>query len=283
MDNENKYMEVFNPIQASIERARVAVHEAKFDYENAEDNKAARSLVARVRKMKAPLNEAHKTAKEKAKAVCDILDAEKRKYMAQIEELIEVHAGPLKEIEDREAKRIEQERLEKEKREAEERQRLEALRIEMERKEAELKAREDALNREKEKAAFEERARAEAEQRAARLAEEAIEREKKAAEQRIEAARIEAEQKIEDERKKAEMQRAEEQEKARAESERQKAEAEKVKREEEARRANTEYIERVKFEAATAILEVCSCEESIAIEIVDAIASGEIPHIIIEC
>ena len=95
-------LEVFDPIRYQIEKAAEAVKTQVFDYENPAGNKAARSLVAKVRKLKKPLHEAHKIAKADALAVCKALDERKREYLEQIENIIEVHAQPLREIEERE-------------------------------------------------------------------------------------------------------------------------------------------------------------------------------------
>lgn len=205
-------------------RAEMAVYKAEneklvFDYEDPQGNKDARSHVAKLRRVKTKIADVHKLAKAEALAVCQAIDGEKRLLIADMEEMIEVHAAPVREIEERkkaeiaakaEAERLEAERIRREREEAILKQAEEVNRreAELKAKEAELKAKEDAIKAEEERKAREAQivanaavaARREAEAKAqakiqaaenARLAKEAAEKAEQERLAAIEKARIE--------------------------------------------------------------------------------------------
>ncbi len=93
-----------------------------FDYEDKKGEKEARSHVNKLRKTKKPINDAHKEAKSEALKLGQALDAEKRKLIGKIDEMIQVHDKPLKEIKEKrekeEAERIAKEKYEKDEIEA---------------------------------------------------------------------------------------------------------------------------------------------------------------------
>lgn len=103
---EEKAVAVFNKFDAQlkewVEKSKTVV----FDLEDKKQNKEARSFVANIRKSKKPINEAHKLAKAESLAFGRMLDSEKNRIIAAIDEVIDVYAVPLKELEELEEKRI---------------------------------------------------------------------------------------------------------------------------------------------------------------------------------
>jgi len=69
-----------------------------FDYRSKEGNKAARSHVAMLRKVKAPITDAHKRLKADLKAQTDAMDKEKRELLEVVEVMIEHHSVVLDQI-----------------------------------------------------------------------------------------------------------------------------------------------------------------------------------------
>ena len=179
---------VFDTVKDQIAKARSYVEESKFDYEDPKQNKEARSLIARVRKLKAPLNLAHKEAKAEALSVCKALDTMKRECLAEIDELIDVHDKPVQAVADRKAteeqKRLDDIRIEAERVAKAESDRLEAQRLKQVAKEEELKKREDKVKQ----AEREKKIKADAEAKATRDANAAIATAKSAADARIRQA-----------------------------------------------------------------------------------------------
>jgi hypothetical protein len=110
MSEKNIDLTVFDPIAEQIGKLRTAVESKTFDYEDPEQNKAARSLVAKVRRLKA----AHKEAKAQALEVCKVLDSKMREYLAEIDAIIDIHDKPIKEIEEREARILAEKKAEEE-------------------------------------------------------------------------------------------------------------------------------------------------------------------------
>jgi colicin import membrane protein len=78
----------------------------QFDYQDAKGNKEARSHIYKLRQTKSALESARKIAKEKALAYGKRVDTKAKEISAEIEGMIEVHAAPLKEIEEKEAARV---------------------------------------------------------------------------------------------------------------------------------------------------------------------------------
>jgi hypothetical protein len=93
---------VFEPIDIKLAEAEEKNANLVFDYEDKKGNKEARSWVAHLRTLKAPVNEMHKTGKAEAMKYCKEWDKAKNKRIESIERMIEVHHGPIKIIEDRE-------------------------------------------------------------------------------------------------------------------------------------------------------------------------------------
>jgi DNA repair exonuclease SbcCD ATPase subunit len=268
---ENILLQPFNPIRADIEKMKAHNAALSFDYETNEGNKAARSHIFVLRKVKTRIADAHKIAKADALEVCKILDGYKRDLTSEVDGMIELHDAPLREIEERERRKAEAEaaRIQAEK-EAEEKR----IREEIEAKQRELQERERAI-REKEEAS----ARAEREAQIVREAEA--------------RAKAEAERKITEERERAEREKAEaiarierenrEREQARIREEKRiadeakaKAEAERIA--EEKRQANKAHRAKINT-AAKACLVGIGVNESLAVEIINAIATGKIENV----
>lgn len=101
-------LSIFDPVSRELYELAEYSRSLHFDYESKEGNKLARSHVAKLRKVKAHITDAHKEAKAEALAVCQALDAKKRELMDIAEKMIDVHAGPLEAIEAREKRRVEE-------------------------------------------------------------------------------------------------------------------------------------------------------------------------------
>ena len=144
-------LQVFDPVAAQIAEVKEKNANLVFDYEDKQGNKEARSWIAYLRKLKAPVNEVRKMQKAEAKKLVDACDTRARDLLGHIEEMIEVHHKPIWEIQQREDK-IEAERLlkiqqEKEAEEAARQAELEAKQAELDAKEAELHAKQEELER----------------------------------------------------------------------------------------------------------------------------------------
>lgn len=88
---------------AEIKAANLAV---KFDYESPAGNKAARSHVYKLRQTKTAIEETRVAAKKDALEYGRKVDAQAKALMTELDEMIEVHAQPIRLIEQREATRI---------------------------------------------------------------------------------------------------------------------------------------------------------------------------------
>lgn len=98
-------------IRPAVEQYREINKRLVFDYRSKEGNKQARSHVAKLRKIKSPVEAVHKSLKAEYKAITDAMDKDKRELLQIIEEMISVHAEPLKQIEEEEAEAALQERI----------------------------------------------------------------------------------------------------------------------------------------------------------------------------
>ena len=74
-----------------------------FDYRDKKGNAEARSHVAKLRRIKAPINEIHKRLKADYKAIVDKLDADKREALAVVEGMIDHHDQHLRAVAEEEA------------------------------------------------------------------------------------------------------------------------------------------------------------------------------------
>ena len=236
---------VFDEVRAGIALYKKENASMVFNYEDPIGEKEARSHIYKLRQAKSKVVAIHKDAKAEALAICRAIDAEKNMLIEDVEEMIDVHMGPIKAIEDRKQKEIEAkeeaERLEKERIEQERLDAIKKQEDEIARKQAEIKAEEDRLVREREILEAEKRAEAEAKRREEEVRKQA-EIDKREALERAEREKQEA---IEAEREKA---RKEAEAKAKAEAERvaaEKAEQERLAEIERKRQANKKHREKI--------------------------------------
>lgn len=145
-------LQVFDPVAFAIEEAKKKNADLVFDYEDKDGNKAARSHIAELRRLKAPINEVHKVAKAEALKFTKALDSKKKELIGAVEDMIKVHHEPIWEIEQRElAIQAEKELEAKRKEEEAEIARLaeiEKRELELAEREAQVQAEKDKLGRE---------------------------------------------------------------------------------------------------------------------------------------
>lgn len=98
-------LSVFDPLDLQIAEAKAQNESLAFDYDDKQGNKDARSWVAKLRTLKAPVIEMHKTGKAEALVYCKKWDEAKNKRLTAIEGMIEFHDKPLREIKEAEAKK----------------------------------------------------------------------------------------------------------------------------------------------------------------------------------
>ncbi len=276
-----KELALFDASAKMLEEAKAKNANLVFDYEDLQGNKDARSWVAVLRKLKSPINAAHKEAKAAVLRKGRLIDAEKNKYMTVLESMIDFHDKPIKEIAEREAARIaEVERIAKEKEEAAQ----EKARLELEArekaaadKEAENRRRQEELDRKEREAQI----KADAE----RKAKDDAENERQRAEERAAKAASDAEN-----RRLADVQRAKDEAAAEAaEKERvlqvkasKKAHDKEVaERDEQERVADVKHREATQEDIKQDFMRVLLCEEDVADDIVAALVDG-ISHVTIQ-
>ena len=97
----------YNEVRANLAELKAENAALSFDYKSKAGNKAARSHVAILRKRKADVERIRKSAKAEALEYGRKVDGAAKEITAEIEDMISVHETPLKEIEEREAARIE--------------------------------------------------------------------------------------------------------------------------------------------------------------------------------
>lgn len=310
----------FSDLRKQIELIKKENESIVFDYEDKDGEKEARSHIYKMRQSKSAIAKIHKAAKAEALAIGKKLDADKRELTAEIEEMIELHDKPLREIEARKEKEkadaLAKEEYEKDFDEAlamhEFFKREEAVRIkeaELARQEEERKAKEEAERLEKERIEREERlkkeaaeqARIEAEKKAKaekeeaeRKEREAVEAQKRAEKEAEEAkvrAKIEAENaekkrladiKAAEEKAEREKQAAilEEQRKQAEKEAAQKAESERLAKIEADRQADVNHRKKINNESLDALKSI-GINHDDAIKIISEIAKGNIKNITI--
>ena len=97
---------VYKDLRIQLVKFKKENEQTVFDYETKKGNKAARSHIYKLRLSKGAITKAHKEAKAEALKFGTMLDDEKKKLLAEIDDMIAVHDKPLKEIEEREKARI---------------------------------------------------------------------------------------------------------------------------------------------------------------------------------
>lgn len=252
MENKVVTKDHFADLRTQLLKIKEENKNIVFDYEKEE--KEARSHVAKMRKSKTAISNLHKEKKKFFLEEGRKLDAAKNELIADVEEMIDIHAKPLQVIKDRKEAEIELERKrvemgldwdaaiaeddlfnrerEMKRKEAEQAQ-LEADRI----------AKEKAEQDEKDRIEYEAKVKADAEEKAKKDAEEALLKEQQEKERLIQEAKQREEQaKIDAEN--AEKQRLAdiEAEKQRAEREKHEALAKQKREQEEKERAEVKRI-----------------------------------------
>jgi len=95
-------IEVFNPLKAQLATLEKESNSLVFDYRDKHENKAARSHVATLRKVKTRITQAKSEAKAGAIAFGKALDAEANELLDRMEQIIGKHADEIKRIENEE-------------------------------------------------------------------------------------------------------------------------------------------------------------------------------------
>jgi len=93
-------------VRDSVARAKAAHPQAVFDYESEEGEKAARSHIAKLRKLKAAIENRRKEAKAESLEYGRRVDAEAAALTGEVLPMIEAHEAPLREKAAREEKRV---------------------------------------------------------------------------------------------------------------------------------------------------------------------------------
>ena len=252
-----------------------------FEYRDKKGNAAARSHVAKLRRVKAPITEIHKRLKAEYLAITQKMDADKRDAMAVVEEMIEHHDKELRIVEAEEKAEAERKRIEQEVIDcwdmAHEMNAMVDQQRELDRKAAEQArvAEEQAAEQRRLQIEAEKKAAAEKAVEEARLAEQArAARAIEEAKQREQAAREEAERKVREAEAKAAREKAEAEAKAKAEEERQRQEEERAK-------ADLENIKRVHWAIIPVLIQHGMTEDQ-AKGLILAIRNAEVPAVSID-
>lgn len=144
-------LEVFDEVTAAVEAAKKKCADIILKYDTPQDIKEAKSFIYDIRRLKAPITQAHKMAKAQLLVDGRAMDAKKNMLIGTLEDMIEEKYAPIKIIEDAEkAKKDEEDRIAREQEEAMEAERLaeiEARERAAAEKEAELKAKQEEIER----------------------------------------------------------------------------------------------------------------------------------------
>jgi len=96
----------YEPIKADIAKLKKENATLVFDYESAKGNKLARSHVAQLRTLKGEIERKRVALKAEALAFGKKVDGAAKEMTGEVEQMIEVHAKPLADIEAREAAKL---------------------------------------------------------------------------------------------------------------------------------------------------------------------------------
>ena len=252
-----------------------------FEYRDKKGNAAARSHVAKLRRVKAPITEIHKRLKAEYLAITQKMDADKRDALAVVEEMIEHHDQHLRAVEAEEKAEAERKRIEQEIIDcwdmAHEMNAMVDQQRELDRQAAEQAriAEEQAAEHRRLQIEAEKKAAAEKAAEAARLVEMArTARAIEEAIQREQAANEEAERRVREAEAKAAREKAEAEAKAKAEEERKRKEEERAK-------ADLENIKRVHWAIIPVLIQHGMNEEQ-AKGLILAIRKGDVPALSID-
>jgi len=99
---------VYSEFRQQLEQLKEDNKTVVFNYETPEGSKEARSHIYTLRKTKGAVDKARKAEKAESLRYGRLVDSEAKELVSEIDTMIEVHAAPLREIDEREAERIEQ-------------------------------------------------------------------------------------------------------------------------------------------------------------------------------
>lgn len=102
----NSGIAAYNEFRAQLVELRELNAKTVFDYEDPKGNKDARSHVYKLRQTKAAVDKARKEEKAASLEYGRRVDSEAKEIIGEIEQMIEVHDTPLREIEQREKDRV---------------------------------------------------------------------------------------------------------------------------------------------------------------------------------
>ncbi len=104
----NSAIPAYAEFLTQLEELRATNKAATFDYGTPRGNRDARSHVHALRKVRAALDAARKEEKAESLKYGRLVDEQAKVIKVELDEMIDLHAKPLQEIEDREEERIEQ-------------------------------------------------------------------------------------------------------------------------------------------------------------------------------
>lgn len=102
----NREIAAYNEFREQLGALRHINSKAAFDYDDPEGNKNARSHVHKLRQTKGAVEKVRIKEKADSLEYGRMVDGQAKEIVAEIDEMIEVHAKPLKEIEQREKDRV---------------------------------------------------------------------------------------------------------------------------------------------------------------------------------
>lgn len=102
----NSGIAVYNEFRSQLGELREANAKTHFDYEDPKGNKEARSHVYKLRQTKSAVEKARKEEKSASLEYGRRVDEQAKRIMGEIDEMIDVHAKPLAEIDQREKDRV---------------------------------------------------------------------------------------------------------------------------------------------------------------------------------
>lgn len=107
MIGHNSAIAVYDEFRAQLGQLRKANKDAIFDYEDSKGNKEARSHIYKLRQTKSAVEKTRKEEKSASLEYGRRVDEQAKEIISEIEDMIEVHEKPIREIEQREKDRIE--------------------------------------------------------------------------------------------------------------------------------------------------------------------------------
>lgn len=106
LKDEDVKVEAYDRYRAQLSQLKEENNKAVFDYRTKKGNKEARSHIAKIRRVKGALEKDRKEAKAWSLAYGRRVDSLAAEIENELDDMIEVHALPLREIEEEEQKRV---------------------------------------------------------------------------------------------------------------------------------------------------------------------------------